>query len=126
RTIVDLASMLDFETLTLALDDAWRRGLTHPREIGACAKRLHAKGRGGIRVLRQVIIDAIRRRKKAFESAAEARFWCRAKTASKELPKVQHRVEYEGRYRLLDFAYADRLLAFEVDSWEYHRSTYRV
>jgi hypothetical protein len=57
RTLIDLAGVLDRDTVELALEDALRRGLTSRARMKYRLGELEGRGRGGCGVLRELLAE---------------------------------------------------------------------
>jgi very-short-patch-repair endonuclease len=119
RTLVDLAGVVDEDTLSLAVESAWRRRLCSLEALEQRAFELGTQGRPGMKALSSVMEDC-RDRGKPLDSALEVRLW---RTWPAELPRpvpgLQFRddVAQPGR---IDFAFPEQLLAVECDGFETH------
>ena len=115
RTILDISSVVDEETVEIALDCALRRGLTSFDYL----RRKHAEravpGRRGSRTIGHIL----RQRdpgNRPLESALETRFLRLLRQERVPLPQAGYEV---GPYRL-DFAYPKLHLGIELDGYAFH------
>jgi very-short-patch-repair endonuclease len=119
RTLVDLAAVVDEDTLALAVESAWRRRLCSVEALERRVVDLGTQGRPGMKLLGSVLKDC-RTRGKPLDSALEVRLW-RAWPADLPRPisgfEFRDGVAQPGR---IDFAFPDQLLAIECDGYETH------
>lgn len=119
RTICGLAELLTEDELEAVLLEAWRLGLTSPRRILVCLRRL---GRvRGAAVLRRVLErcePGVLRCRSPYETLA----FVVLRDGGLPAPKVNYEIrDADGRLRfVIDLAYPDVKLAIEVDSARYH------
>lgn len=120
RTLIDLAAVLDGAALELALEDAFRRGLTTHGRVQTRLDALGGKGRAGSGTLRRLL--RLRQAPPA-ESALEVRVerFLRERGLAHRFVR-QHEVWDGERRRRLDWAVPEEKLALEADSWRYHSS----
>ena len=118
RTIIDLATQLDAETLAILVEEAWRKKIAPPDWI---ARRLDELGHGRDTGALSEIISDCRKRDEPFESALEVKFWRLLKKENFPLPKCAYEFRDDfGQPGHVDFAYPDYDLAIECDGWEFH------
>lgn len=120
RTIIDLAAVVDEETLENALDGALTQGRATLPQLADRLDELGSRGRPGARALRALLkerIDGMR----PTESALEVKFRRLAKQAGLPRPVAQYKVALpDGRVARIDFAWPDLLIGVECDGWEDH------
>lgn len=122
RTLVDLAGVVDRPQLELAVDDALSRRLV---TCDYLERRLDASGRQGRKgagLFAAVLADplAATRSTRARSSAGCSPS---SRAARLPLPATQYEVRLpSGRAAVLDYAYPQRLLALEADSYRHHSS----
>lgn len=119
RTVIDLASRFDVDTLDAAVDYFYSRGLATPESITRRLDALGGHGRAGVALLREVLADqpkGARPRANVFER--------RLVRILKRLPgdpELQyHLVLPDGSDRYLDAAYPAECFGIEADSFEFH------
>lgn len=115
RTLVDCAASAGAEPLAAALDFAWRGDRHLPSEV------LWRLGRGlkGGSVLREVVFDALRRRR-PLRSLLELLFWRLLVAHGLPLPRVDVPIQDEHGVMYLDFVYPLRGLVIETDGRRFH------
>lgn len=118
RTILDLASSLSEAETGRVLDQAHRRGLVDIERFGAYLALPFAISRPGSGVLREIV--AVRDPSRAIESDLESILFDALRMAGLPLPVPQVWVETRKGRRRIDFAYPDRRIAIELDSWGEH------
>jgi hypothetical protein len=124
RTLLELSARCPAELLEIALDDALRRRLTSIARIRWRLDKVGAKGRPGVRRLRQ--LATARHRTPLPESALERRFLRMLSTKKLPPPALQYVVKDEdGFVARLDFAYPDLKVAIEVDGYRHHSGRLR-
>ncbi len=120
RTLIDLAGVVDRETLESALESALRNGQTSlpylERRLGA----LGGKGHPGRALLRKVL--AQRADEPPTESELETRFVQLCRRARLPAPARQHEVQLENRVARCDFAFEQARLLVELDGFATHAS----
>lgn len=125
RTFAEVAGAMGPVLTGRSLDDALRRRITTIEAVRACHARLAGPGRRRLRDLR----DVLRHRMPGYDpggSDLEIRALKVLVGAGFPMPVQQHRVRIDGRSRLIDLAYPERMLAIELGDWAYHgsRSSY--
>ena len=120
RTLVDFAASASWHELTTAIDRALARHLTAMPRIENELRQLGRKGRPSARALRsnlraRGVIGA------PHPSVLESRMIRLFARYHLPVPRVEVVVGRDGEYRL-DFSYAERKLAIEVDGYAYHSS----
>jgi very-short-patch-repair endonuclease len=116
RTIVDLASVVDEETLEILLDSAFHKRLTDVGRLLRWLERNGARGKRGLTVLRRLIAERDPSQAPP-ESVAETKFYRLLKRARLPLPRTQAPL---GPYEF-DFGYEEHDLYIETDGWGPHR-----
>jgi len=124
RTLVDLAASLGPSELELAVEDAFRRGLTTPVRLRHRFAQLEGRGRPGSQRLR-ALLDA-RGSRPSTGSAAEVRLEQLMVKIGLPRPVRQYRIKHDGRAIRVDFAYPDRRLAVEYDGLRWHTGRARI
>jgi very-short-patch-repair endonuclease len=121
RTVIDLAAILDPETLGECVDIGVRRRLF---TVAYLRRRLSAIGRGRDGVRRWPSSCGKRSdRRRPMESTFERRLFAPLREAGLSLPVPQHPVQLpSGHTRYIDLAYPEARLAIEADSYEHHSS----
>jgi hypothetical protein len=119
RTLVDLASCVAPERLGRMVDDAHRTGLIHPDRLMEYLVLPTNLARTGTGVLREIVAS---RSGPAIDSDLESLFFDALRTCRVPLPVPQHPVMTRQGEKFIDFAYPDRMIAIELDSWEHHGS----
>jgi very-short-patch-repair endonuclease len=114
RTIIDLAGVLDAESLEAAFESARRRRLVTVASVRGRHDALESRGRAGAARL-QRMLDKLDGRA-ACESVLEVRVARLLRKARLPEPVRQYRV---GRYRL-DFAWPLLRIALECDGQAFH------
>ena len=104
----------------MAFDAAHRRELVTHDSVRALVRRLGARGRNGVGVLRKVVDD--RAALAAIpESAMESRVLRTLRRLGLPEPVPQFEIRHEGRFvARVDFAYPDARVAIEYESYEHH------
>lgn len=119
RTLCDLSSRLDPQTLGRAVDDFMRRRLTTYGRIYHLALRLpSAPGRSQAKMLRVLLARGPEADKR--ESDLEDYVYDSLRRYGIPLPVPQHPVELKGRMRRIDHCYPDARLAIEAAGFAYH------
>ena len=120
RTIVDLAAIADELRLETALDDALRRRLTSLPRMYRRLDVVGVQGRAGITRLRS-LLDERDPSAAVPESVLERKFIRFLRRFRLPMPTSQHVVRLEGRFiGRVDFAYTERRVIIEVDSYQFH------
>ena len=120
RTLVDLASVLPFESLEAAVHSALRKRQTTVSRLTDFHERQSGRGRSGVTSMRKVLAD-IDSFGAPTGSHLETRFMQLIRKA--RFPTMHRQVEVwdAGRFvARVDFAYPDRRFAIEVQSYEFH------
>ena len=121
RTLVDLSGSTSVPALGRMLDEGLRRRLIRLDRLRSCVGRLpKAPGRRPAS-----IHELLAERLPGYDpgdSDLETRVLRALIAAGLPAPVQQHRVRLESRTYELDLAYPDRLLAMELDGWEFHKS----
>lgn len=114
RTLLDLAGVVEEETLEIGVDCALRRGLTSISYLKRRFADRSGRGCPGSASMRRLLDQ--RDNNKAAESALETRFLRLLRNARVPLPEPGYKV---GSYRL-DFAYPHIRLGIELDGYAFH------
>jgi very-short-patch-repair endonuclease len=101
RTLVDIAGMLDEETLQTVMEDFFHRGLTTPMSTARCLDAVGGKGRPGSHLLRALLED---RDQAPLEKKLEVKIWRLLRGAGFR-PVRQHWFTVNGERYRLDFAF---------------------
>lgn len=121
RTLIDLASLVDEETLEIALDDALRRLISLPR-LRWRIRTFGVNGKRGAARL-SALLEERGPASRVVESALETLFLRLIKQSGLPLPEKQFEIRDNGRFvARVDFAYPDRKLVIEVDGFSSHSS----
>jgi very-short-patch-repair endonuclease len=116
RTLIDLAGVLPPSDLRRAVDDAIHRKLVTPDHLLRRIVAVGPRGRPGVVALRRVLTE-----KDPTESEFERRLLRILRSAGLPEPALQFDVVLGGGCtRRLDFAYPERRLAIEADSYRHH------
>jgi very-short-patch-repair endonuclease len=119
RTLIDLAGVLDADSLEFALEDALRRGLTSRARVGHRLREMEGHGRSGCASLR-ALLDVARGQTHS-GSAPEVRLRRALSRAGLPPPARQHEIRHRGRLiARVDLAYPDLRIAVEFDSERWH------
>ncbi|MFN2525940.1 MAG: DUF559 domain-containing protein [Actinomycetota bacterium] len=120
RTLFDLASVIDTNSLELALDSALRQRITTLGRIAARLSELASVGRVGFPSLRKMV-QARQGREVLNESPLET-VWERVARRGRFPPYVCQYVLTENRRYVgrIDFAWPEAKVAVEADSWKHH------
>lgn len=119
RTLLDLATVVPFIDVAIAVEAAWRKDRKLIERMSGVLARKVYRGRRGMSFLR-TIIDDCSRRKEPMRSALEVRMWWLLREAEFRLPLPGHWVRDEKGWMQIDFAFLDQMLAVEVDGKEVH------
>ena len=114
RTLVDLAPLVEIDTLARACHEAGVRFRTTPRDVEAVLARCPRPS--GAPKLREVIHGDVR----VTLSALEERFLTRLAAAGLALPQTNR----PAGGRRVDCRWPDQRLTVELDSYRYHASRY--
>jgi very-short-patch-repair endonuclease len=112
-TLIDLGAVVDRPTLRRAAFEGLRLGLTTVPKIEKALAQ-PSRGRRGVAELRAVLKEGLdtyleRMLKRVLKDSTLPPFAC------------QHRVDFtDGKYYVVDFAYAEKRIAVEADGWAYH------
>ena len=109
RTLVDLAGAARPDRLEDALDRALFKGLVTPSSVRKYIDEMRLGRRKGVGLLRRLLDD--RERNGRRESTLEKKFEALVKKAGLPMPTRQH---WLGKRRI-DYVYADRKIAVELD-----------
>lgn len=119
RTLIEIAAVVDDETLDIALDDVLRRRLTSLPRLYWRLDKIGAHGMSGARRLRTFLRE--RDPKALPESALERRFLRFLKAHGlPPPPQIQRVIDDDGFVARVDFAYPASKVIIEVDSYRYH------
>jgi very-short-patch-repair endonuclease len=119
RTVIDLAAVLDEESLEAAAECGFRRRLFGERLLGARLSELSGKGRAGTTMLRR-ILDRRGERAAALEYRLEVKMARLLVRSGLPKPVRQHPVAIDGRPYRLDFAWPSFRVAVEADGFATH------
>lgn len=118
RTLIDLAAVLSYGTLEIALDDALRRRLTH---VPLLSTRLSVMphNRKGLPRLHALVQQRIA--KAPVESPLESQVLAFLRRHGLNPPCHQHEIRCaDGRVLRLDFAWPSEKVGIEVESYAWH------
>ena len=120
RTVLDLASVVDEETLEIALDDALRRGLTSVAHLQKRLERIEAHTRVQSIALGRLL--ATRSDGQApTESPLETKALQALRRSGLPEPNRQYKIFLDGRFiARVDLAYPAERVAIETDGYAYH------
>jgi very-short-patch-repair endonuclease len=117
RTLIDLAGCIDVDALELAVEDAFRRGLTRPRQLAWRLEGLGGKGRSGCADLRSLLEG----RSGATDSGWEVRLERILVRAGLPRPRRQYEIRVDGKLvARADLAYPSYRIAIEYDGVRWH------
>jgi very-short-patch-repair endonuclease len=118
RTLIDLSARMEDDRLVGAMESVFRQQLGTPERLVARLEALGGSGRPGTARLERLLER--RGDGRPLESTLEGKVWLLLQRSGVRLPARQHWVTTTGgRYRL-DFAWPDRKLGLEADSWKHH------
>jgi very-short-patch-repair endonuclease len=120
KTLLDLAGGIDGKTgrAEKALDHAIREEKTTIGQLWMLHDKEWTRGRRGIAIYREWLKE--RTGLPPTESDGEIRLWRLLEQSNLKLPLRQYPVQLISRAVRFDFAYPDRLLAIEADSYGWH------
>jgi hypothetical protein len=126
RTLFDLGAVCPPLRVEMALDNAVTRGLTSLPALERNLDRLARKGRRGAAVMRAVLEPRLEAGATP-TTGGETKLFSALTKAGLPLPKMQYDVlDAQGkRVANVDFAYPERRLAIEFESWTYHGGRWR-
>lgn len=116
RTLVDLAGVLDEESLEAVVEDFFHRGVTTPLAVQRCLDANGGTGRPGSRLLRDLLAD---RDQAPLELKLEQKIW-RLLRAVGLRPVRQFDVRCAGQRYRLDFAWPILKVAVEGHGFAAH------
>ncbi len=116
RTLVDLASVLDDESLEAAAEDFFHRGVTTPLSVQRCLHATGGTGRAGSRLLGDLLAD---RDQAPLERKLEVKIW-RLLRKSGLRPVRQFHVRCGAKKYRLDFAWPVLKVAVEGHGFAAH------
>lgn len=123
RTLIDLAGCIDDDVLELAMEDAFRRGLTRPKQLAWRLDGMSGKGRSGCADLRAVL----ERRSGTTDSAWEVRLERILVCAGLPRPRRQYEIRNNGRLVARpDLAYPSYRVAIEYEGVRWHTGAARL
>lgn len=118
RTVIDLAAVVDPAQLAICLDDALRRGLTHPEQIRRRLETLAPRGRKGATTLARLVES---RQTVVPESVLETKLLNLVERAALPRPVSQYTIRDRlGFVARVDFAFPEPRVAIEVDGFRFH------
>jgi very-short-patch-repair endonuclease len=118
RTLLDLARSLSMGALELAMEDAFRSGLSSPGRLESCFSKVEAERRAGAPRLRTLL--ETRSGGAGTGSGGEVRLEGLLRRHGLPRPVRQHPVTNGGRTIYVDLAYPELRLAIEFDSLRWH------
>jgi hypothetical protein len=116
RTLADIAGLVTTEVLSRATDDAQRRRLIRPADLGRL--RRERRHTAGVANLDRVLDDRVG--PAAGDSILEDRLYRWIVGAGLPAPIRQYQVVLPEGIAILDMAYPDHRIAIEFDGWEWH------
>ena len=119
RTLIDLGAVVSPAVVEFALDHAVRKELATIGELQRTLKRVAARGRNGVGVLRELLDK--RTPGRASESIAERRMVRMLVGSGLPEPTLQHEIWDGSRFvARVDAAYPQWKIAVEYESFEHH------
>jgi hypothetical protein len=120
RTVIDMCSQLGLDDMQRLLDHVFTRRMTTPEYLRRRCAALGRRGRSSI-----VRLEAMLDKRPGTRGAPESEFERRVLDVLREIgcppPVLQYEVDLpDGRRVRLDFAWPDRTLAIEADSYVHH------
>ncbi len=122
RTLLDIASQVDEETLERSLDMLWRRGSVHPERLAEFLDARWCRTRPGSDTLRSLVSI---RAGRAPDSDLESLYLRLLRRARLPLPERQFVVSTPSGRRRIDCAYPSQMVAIELDGFEPHVASRR-
>lgn len=119
RTLVDLGAVCRPSTVEAALDRAQGRRLVTPREVRRSMVAVARQGRRGVGTIRMLLVARSEDRPAGVLEARMSSLLA-ATSLPQATPEYVVRDEHGGFIAVVDFAFADRKLALEVDGYEAH------
>lgn len=120
RTLLDLGAVVSPRRVAIALDDAVLRGFTTLPQVDSCLRAIAKRGRRGCGVLRK-LLEERQDLEELPNSALETIAFEIIVPAGYPMPTLQFSVIHEGRFVARpDFAWPERKLALEMDSYKHH------
>jgi very-short-patch-repair endonuclease len=116
RTLVDLATMLDEESLESVVEDFFHRGVTTPLAVQRCLDATGGTGRVGSHLLRALLAD---RDEAPLERKLEVKLWRMLRKAGMR-PVRQYEVRCGTNMYRLDFAWPILKVAVEGEGFAAH------
>jgi very-short-patch-repair endonuclease len=116
RTLVDIAGMLDDESLEAVVEDFFHRGVTTPLAVQRCLDATGGTGRRGSHLLRALLAD---RDEAPLEYKLEQKIWRLLRKAGLR-PVRQHEVRCGTQRYRLDFAFPLLKVAVEGQGFAAH------
>jgi hypothetical protein len=119
RTLIELGASVPRWRLQAGLDHALRDGFTTPHQLFAELARLGGPGRRGAGRLRRLLEDpdlGLPPPASVLERRIVSRIWGRVPDPVRQFTVFDE----EGEVGVLDFAWPDRLVGVEGDSWKHH------
>jgi very-short-patch-repair endonuclease len=120
RTLIDLASVVDRETLESALESGLRMSQTSLRDLRRRLAVLGGRGKSGTATLRAVLAD--REDSAPTESELETRFVQLCRRGGLGVPLRQYPVFTDRLVARCDFAFVDAGVLIELDGYARHSS----
>ena len=118
RTLIDLASIGDKRTESV-LDASLLREPAQLGQIWLLLEKEWMRGRRGIRILRDLLVPRTKGQAPT-HSGLELMFTGIARRFDLPDPVPQHPIDLPARTIHVDFAFPDRMLAIELDSYAFH------
>ena len=120
RLLIDVGAVVNEETLELALEDAYRRGLTSQARLEWRIKELCGRGRSGCSSIRKLISNGS---SSVTGSGLEVRLHRLISLSDLPPPVKQFEIYDVDRFIARpEFAYPNQLIAVEADSHRWHTS----
>jgi Transcriptional regulator, AbiEi antitoxin len=118
RTVIDLAAVCCDEVVDSALDAAIRNGMRR-RDFLVRLDELGRKGHTGMALIRRLVAERVGEQGLT-ASPFERRLLRGLRGAGLPTPESQFVIAEDGFYARVDFAYPDRGLVIEADSYRWH------
>jgi hypothetical protein len=124
RTIIDLSGLLSMYLLARAVDQVHRARLATPEDVAACLRALNRPGRAGSTAVRELLRFRIEHPGVGDSEWADRIYgWLVA--GGETPPQRQVPAVVNGVLRILDMAYPERMIAIELDGFDFHGRRHR-
>ncbi|MGH2807204.1 MAG: hypothetical protein ACRDKT_08005 [Actinomycetota bacterium] len=127
RTLMDLGAVCPPIRVEIALDNAVARGLTSLPALDRYLNEVGGRGKRGAAVMRSVLAPRLEAGGTP-TNGGETKLFVALRRARLPIPKMQYDVLDGSGRRVanVDFAYPERRLAIELESWTYHSGKRRM